>query len=139
MARGAVQQSGRVDAAARAKLSSEAGTFAFYRADFDRAIVLHGEALELYREVGDDNGVAFALLCLGAQYCEKGDYECSTVLGGGAGGLSQKWEQAEHRRHPSKPRGGGAPEGQLRAGEDVGHGEHIPGARDGGQVVFSHR
>jgi predicted ATPase/class 3 adenylate cyclase len=71
----AVQQSGSVDAAGRAKLASEAGTFAFYRADFDRAIVLHGEALELYREVGDDNGVAFALLCLGAQYLEKGDYE----------------------------------------------------------------
>ncbi len=54
---------------------SEAGTFAFFRTDFDRAIVLHGEALELYRLVGDDSGVAFALLCLGAQYMEKGDHE----------------------------------------------------------------
>ena len=54
---------------------SEAGTFAFYRADFDRAIELHGEALVLYRDVGDDSGVAFALLCLGAQHLEKGDYE----------------------------------------------------------------
>jgi DNA-binding CsgD family transcriptional regulator/tetratricopeptide (TPR) repeat protein len=71
----ALRQGGRADAATRAKLSSEAGTFAFYRADFDRAIELHGEALELYRDVGDDNGVAFALLCLGAQYLEKGDYE----------------------------------------------------------------
>ena len=71
----AQNQDGRADAATRAKLSSEAGTFAFYRADFERAIELHGEALELYRELGDDNGVAFALLCLGAQYLEKGDYE----------------------------------------------------------------
>ena len=71
----ALNQDGRADAATRAKLSSEAGTFAFYRADFERAIELHGEALELYRELGDDNGVAFALLCLGAQYLEKGDYE----------------------------------------------------------------
>jgi predicted ATPase/DNA-binding SARP family transcriptional activator/DNA-binding CsgD family transcriptional regulator len=71
----ALRQSDRVEAATRAKLSTEAGTFAFYRADFDRAIVLHGEALELYRQVGDDNGVAFALLCLGAQYLEKGDYD----------------------------------------------------------------
>ena len=63
------------DSATRAKLLSEAGTFAFYRADFDHAIVLHGEALELYREVGDDSGVAFALMCLGAQHTEKGDYE----------------------------------------------------------------
>jgi predicted ATPase/DNA-binding CsgD family transcriptional regulator len=71
----ALRQSSRVEAATRAKLLSEAGTFAFYRADFDRAIVLHGEALELYRDMGDDNGVAFALMCLGAQYSEKGDHE----------------------------------------------------------------
>jgi predicted ATPase/DNA-binding SARP family transcriptional activator/DNA-binding CsgD family transcriptional regulator len=75
----ALRQSGRAevvtDAATRAKLLSEAGTFAFHRADFDRAIELHGEALELYRKVGDDSGVAFALLCLGAQHFEKGDYE----------------------------------------------------------------
>jgi predicted ATPase/class 3 adenylate cyclase len=63
------------DSATRAKLLSEAGTFAFFRTDFDHAIVLHGEALELYRQVGDDSGVAFALLCLGAQHMEKGDHE----------------------------------------------------------------
>ena len=63
------------DSATRAKLLSEAGTFAFFRTDFDHAIVLHGEALELYRQVGDDSGVAFALMCLGAQHMEKGDHE----------------------------------------------------------------
>jgi predicted ATPase/class 3 adenylate cyclase len=63
------------EAATRAKLLSEAGTFAFFRTDFDDAIVLHGEALELYRQLGDDSGVAFALLCLGAQHMEKGDHE----------------------------------------------------------------
>ena len=36
---------------------------------------MHGEALELYRELGDDSGVAFSLMCLGAQYNEKGDHE----------------------------------------------------------------
>ena len=71
----ALRQSDRFDAATRAKLSSEAGTFAFHRADFDRAIELHREALELCRQVGDDSGIAFALVCLGAQHCEKGDYE----------------------------------------------------------------
>ncbi len=35
----------------------------------------HGEALALYQELGDDGGAGFALLCLGAQYSEKGDYE----------------------------------------------------------------
>ena len=72
---GAAPERPRRARATRARLSSEAGTFAFYRADFDRAIELHGEALELYRQVGDDSGVAFALLCLGAQYAEKGDHE----------------------------------------------------------------
>jgi DNA-binding CsgD family transcriptional regulator/tetratricopeptide (TPR) repeat protein len=74
-----LRHSGRVEAATdvatRANLLSEAGTFAFHRADFERAIELHGEALELYRELGDDSGVAFALLCLGAQYSEQGDHE----------------------------------------------------------------
>jgi predicted ATPase/class 3 adenylate cyclase len=63
------------EAARRARLLSEAGTFAFFRTDFEHAIVLHGEALGLYRELGDDSGVAFALLCLGAQHMEMGDPE----------------------------------------------------------------
>jgi tetratricopeptide (TPR) repeat protein len=75
----ALGQSGRpntiTESATLAKLLSEAGTFAYYRADFDHATALHGEALELYRELGDDSGVAFALMCLGAQYGEKGDHE----------------------------------------------------------------
>ena len=75
----ALRLSGRpntiTEPATRAKLLSEAGTFAYYRADFDHATALHGEALELYRELGDDSGVAFALMCLGAQYGEKGDHE----------------------------------------------------------------
>jgi non-specific serine/threonine protein kinase len=77
----ALRQSDRVEAATtdsatpRARLLSEAGTFAWHRGDYDRATELHGEALELYRQVGDDSGVAFALLCLGAQHMEKGDPE----------------------------------------------------------------
>jgi ATP/maltotriose-dependent transcriptional regulator MalT len=76
----ALRQSGRAEAATdaaarRAKLLSEAGTFAWYRGDYEYAIMLHGEALELYRELGDDSGVDFALMCLGAQYLEKGDLE----------------------------------------------------------------
>jgi predicted ATPase/class 3 adenylate cyclase len=71
----AVTEVAATDVARRAKLLSEAGTFAFFRTDFEHAIVLHGEALELYRQVGDDSGVAFALLCLGAQHMEKGDHE----------------------------------------------------------------
>jgi DNA-binding CsgD family transcriptional regulator/tetratricopeptide (TPR) repeat protein len=77
----ALRQSGRAEAATdvatRAKALSEAGTFAWHRGDYEYAIELHGEALELYRELGDDGGVAFAILCLGTQYLEKGDLERS--------------------------------------------------------------
>ena len=75
----ALRQSGRPDtvteAATRAKALSGAGTFAWHRGDYDKATALHGEALELYRQVGDDSGVAFSLMCLGAQYNDPGDYE----------------------------------------------------------------
>jgi predicted ATPase len=76
----ALRKSDRADAATRAKALREAGTFAFHRADYDRAIELHGEALELYRQVGDDSGVAFALLCLGTQHLEKDDNERAAPL-----------------------------------------------------------
>jgi predicted ATPase/class 3 adenylate cyclase len=80
----ALRQSGRAeavtDAATRAKLLSEAGTFAWHRGDYDRATELHGEALELYRELGDDSGVAFALICLGTQRLENTDYERAAPL-----------------------------------------------------------
>jgi predicted ATPase/class 3 adenylate cyclase len=75
----ALRQSGRpntiTEAATRAKLLSEAGTFAWHRGDYDKATALHAEALELYRELGDDGGVAFSLMCLGAQYSALGDDE----------------------------------------------------------------
>jgi predicted ATPase/DNA-binding SARP family transcriptional activator/DNA-binding CsgD family transcriptional regulator len=76
----ALHQSGRPDtvteSATRAKALSGAGTFAWHRGDNDKATALHGEALELYRELGDDSGVAFSLMCLGAQNDnEPGDYE----------------------------------------------------------------
>ena len=111
----AVQQSGRVDAAARAKLSSEAGTFAFYRADFDRAIVLHGRRWSSTEKWG-------TITVLPSHCCAWGLNIAKRVTTSAQRswrrrwGLSQKWEQAEHRRHPSKPRGGGAPEGATTSG-----------------------
>jgi tetratricopeptide (TPR) repeat protein len=61
--------------ARRAKLLSEAGTFAWHRGEYEKATAFHGEALEHYRQVGDDSGVAFALICLGTQRLENSDYE----------------------------------------------------------------
>jgi predicted ATPase/DNA-binding SARP family transcriptional activator/DNA-binding CsgD family transcriptional regulator len=86
----ALRQGGHADAATRAKALREAGTFAFHSADYDRAIELHGDALALYREVGDDSGVAFALLCLGTQHLEKGDNERAAPLYEAALALSRK-------------------------------------------------
>jgi len=63
------------EATVLAKALTEAGTFAFYQGDHYKATVLHAEALTLYRELGDEYGVAFALMCLGAQEMEQGSYE----------------------------------------------------------------
>jgi ATP/maltotriose-dependent transcriptional regulator MalT len=54
---------------------SEAGTFAWHRGEYEQATVFHGQALALYRQVGDEGAAAFALLCLGAQDFERGEYE----------------------------------------------------------------
>jgi predicted ATPase/DNA-binding SARP family transcriptional activator/DNA-binding CsgD family transcriptional regulator len=75
-----LRKSQRADAAARAKALTEAGTFAWHRGDFEKAIMFHGEALTLYRELGDEHGVAFALMCLGAQELEQGDLERAALL-----------------------------------------------------------
>ncbi|MDQ3604057.1 MAG: tetratricopeptide repeat protein, partial [Actinomycetota bacterium] len=81
----ALRQSDRVDAATtdsatRARFLSEAGTFAWHRGEYEQATAFHGEALELYRQVGDDSGVAFALICLGTQRLENSDYERAAPL-----------------------------------------------------------
>src|SRR5829696_4729372 len=71
----ALRQSDHTEAATRAPLLTEAGTFAWHRGDYERAGVLHRKALALYRGLGDEGGVAFSLNCLGAQHMEKGDHE----------------------------------------------------------------
>jgi predicted ATPase len=60
---------------ARAKALSEAGTFAWHRGDYEQATGFHGEALALYRELGDEGNAAFALLCLGVQDLDQGEHE----------------------------------------------------------------
>jgi tetratricopeptide (TPR) repeat protein len=56
------------------------GSFAFHRGDYERASVFHGEALTLYGELGDEHGVAWALMCLGAQEVEQGHHERAKPL-----------------------------------------------------------
>jgi tetratricopeptide (TPR) repeat protein len=71
----ALRQSDHAEGSVRAKVLSEAGTFAWHRGDYEQATVFHGEALALYRQVGDEGNAAFALLCLGVQDLEQGEYE----------------------------------------------------------------
>jgi DNA-binding CsgD family transcriptional regulator/tetratricopeptide (TPR) repeat protein len=90
----ALRQSARPDtvtqAATRAKALTGAGTFAWHRGDYDKATALHGQALKLYKELGDDSGVAFSLMCLGAQYNEPGDHERAAPFFEGALALSRR-------------------------------------------------
>jgi tetratricopeptide (TPR) repeat protein len=86
----ALRRNEHVDAAMRSKALSEAGTFAWHQGSYDQAITFHGEALELYRELGDEHGVAFALMCLGTQEFEKGDLNRASPLFEEALTLSRK-------------------------------------------------
>jgi non-specific serine/threonine protein kinase len=70
-----LRRNGRVNAAIRARASIEAGTFAWCRGDHDRAIAFHREALTLYRGLGDERGVAFALIFWACQELETGGRE----------------------------------------------------------------
>jgi predicted ATPase/class 3 adenylate cyclase len=71
----ALRQTYHAEGSVRAKALSEAGTFAWHRGDYEQATVLHGQALALYRELGDESNAAFALLCLGSQDLEQGEHE----------------------------------------------------------------
>jgi predicted ATPase/DNA-binding CsgD family transcriptional regulator len=60
--------------AARAKALTEAGWFALEQSDFEEARRLLEESLLLYRELGDEYGVAHALECLGVAKTRLRDY-----------------------------------------------------------------
>jgi predicted ATPase/DNA-binding CsgD family transcriptional regulator len=59
----------------QAKALSGAGTFAWRQGDIPQAIQYHQEALDLYRELGDLSGTAFALNNLAIQLHDQGEYE----------------------------------------------------------------
>ncbi|HEX2281055.1 MAG TPA: tetratricopeptide repeat protein, partial [Thermomicrobiales bacterium] len=64
----------------RAKVLTGAGTFAWSQGNYDRATTLHGEALDLYREIEDRVGIAFALNNLGVQAIAQEDYDRASAL-----------------------------------------------------------
>ncbi|MBA2713947.1 MAG: AAA family ATPase, partial [Rubrobacteraceae bacterium] len=59
--------------AARAKLLVGAGRLAWFQGEFARVDALVEEGLALYRDLGDDAGVAFALLILGRTAVSQGN------------------------------------------------------------------
>ena len=59
--------------AARAKVLVGAGRLAWFQGEFARVSTLVEESLTLYRSLGDDAGVAFALLVLGRTAVSQGD------------------------------------------------------------------
>jgi non-specific serine/threonine protein kinase len=65
---------------ARAKAFSGLGTIAWDQGDFSQSRVYHQEALDLYRQVGDPSGRAFALNCIGAQFIRQGEHEQAARL-----------------------------------------------------------
>jgi predicted ATPase/class 3 adenylate cyclase len=64
----------------RAKTLTGAGTMAWYQGDYRSATRYHNEALELYQEIGDERGIAFALTNLGVQFALQDDYEQADQL-----------------------------------------------------------
>jgi predicted ATPase len=69
-----------VDAALQAKLCAGAGTLAFVQGQFEVAQRWHEQALELYRELEDQRGVAFALNNLGGQALQQGQFARAAQL-----------------------------------------------------------
>jgi predicted ATPase/class 3 adenylate cyclase len=64
-------------AALRAAAFTGAGTMAFCQCDYAQAKQWHQQALDLYRSLGDERGMAFALNNLGAQNLRQGDLEAA--------------------------------------------------------------
>ena len=66
--------------AARAKALTEVGWFALEQSDYDQGQRLLEESLLLYRDLGDNYGVAHALECLSVAKTRLGDYGLATQL-----------------------------------------------------------
>ncbi len=69
----ALAESGKVSAPVRAKALMTAANLAVSQNDYDRTQTLCQESLALYRELGDQPGIAFSLYLLGAVSWTRGD------------------------------------------------------------------
>lgn len=80
--------------AARAKLLARSAELAYRQSDYPATSALARESLEIYREVGDRQGMASALIKLGNAYVEVGDYRAATEYLEEALGI---WRQLEDK------------------------------------------
>jgi ATP/maltotriose-dependent transcriptional regulator MalT len=71
-------KSGDTPVGVRAKGLTGLGTMAYDQGDMPHALAFHEEALDLYRELGDQAGIAFALNNLGGHADRQGAYEQAT-------------------------------------------------------------
>jgi predicted ATPase len=62
----------------RAKLLARAAELAYRQSDYAATVELAEESLEIYREVGDKQGIASVLIKLGNAATEAGDYETAS-------------------------------------------------------------
>lgn len=77
----ALARSSTVIAPVRAKALYAAASQTYYAGDNDRAAVLAEECLKLYRELGDQRGIAIAMNGLGHIALSNGDYTRARALG----------------------------------------------------------
>jgi predicted ATPase/class 3 adenylate cyclase len=66
--------------AAHAKLLARAAELAYRQSDYEATIAFAGKSLAIYREIGDKQGIASALIKLGNAATEGGDYRAASEL-----------------------------------------------------------
>jgi predicted ATPase/class 3 adenylate cyclase len=81
--------------AARARLLTRAAELAYRQSDYPATTSFAGESLEIYREVGDRQGIASALIKLGNAATEVGD---SAAASGFLGEALAIWRELEDKR-----------------------------------------
>ena len=86
---------GRTDA--RARILARASELAYRQSDYPATMALAGESLAIYREVGDRQGIASALIKLGNAATEMGNYEdCVRIFSRGIEDLARAGGQTRH-------------------------------------------
>jgi non-specific serine/threonine protein kinase len=79
-AAGSAEHGAQVHKGARAKALQGDGVLAYAQGDHERTAALNHDALALWRELGDKQGIAFVLNNMGVAEHEHGNYEAASAL-----------------------------------------------------------